>query len=93
VIFRHNEIREELVNLAAPRDESLIRPSPWVKESEKDTPTEDTSKEKREQTAAGEHKHGDLLIPRLCVCSVDAMLGRAAETFAKRLLAAKLPNK
>jgi hypothetical protein len=50
VIFRHNEIRDELVNLAgnaftpsAVRDEPLIKEPSRVKENEKDTPAKDTS--------------------------------------------------
>ena len=56
VIFcNHNEIRDELVNLVAGkaftrstvRDEPLIKPS-HVTESEKETPTKDTSQNKTE---------------------------------------------
>ena len=55
VIFCHNEIRDELVNLVAGkaftrstvRDEPLIKPS-HVTESEKEPPTKDTSQNKTE---------------------------------------------
>ena len=50
VIFHHNEIRDELVNLAgkaftpsAVRDEPLIKPSHHATENAKDTPTKDAS--------------------------------------------------
>ena len=80
-IFRHNEIRDELVNLAgkaftpsgAVRDEPLIKPG-RVKESEKDTPTKDTSQEKTEQTATGEDERGDLLIRGLWTRGTDCIL-------------------
>ena len=59
VICPHNEIRDELVNLpwkafipSAVRDKPLTQLS-CVKESQKDTPTKDTSQEKMEQTATG----------------------------------------
>jgi hypothetical protein len=90
VIFRHNEIRDELVNLAgkaltpsAVRDEPLIKPS-RVKESEKDTPIKDTSQEKTEQTATGEDERGDLLIRGFWARGTDCILDvRVTDSDAK----------
>jgi hypothetical protein len=90
VIFRHGEIRDELVNLAenafapsAARDELLIKPS-RVKEGEKDAPTKDTSPEKTEQTAAGEDERGDILIRGFWASGTDCMLDvRVTDTNAQ----------
>jgi hypothetical protein len=91
VIFRHNESRDELVNLAAgkalthsaARDEPLIKPS-HVKEKEKDAPITDTSQKKTEQTAAGEDDRGDLLVRGFWAKGTDCMLDvRVTDTDAK----------
>jgi hypothetical protein len=80
VIFRHNEIRDELVNIAgkaltpsAVRDEPLIKPS-RVKESVKDTSTKDTSQENTNQSATGEDERGDLLIRGFWARGTDCIL-------------------
>jgi hypothetical protein len=90
VIFRHNKIRDELVNLAgkaltpsAARDEPLIEAG-RVKESEKDTPITDTSQKKTEQTAAGEDERGDLLVRGFWARGTDYTLdARVTDSDAK----------
>jgi hypothetical protein len=78
VIFRHNEVRDELVNLvgkaltpSAARDE----PPSCVKETDKDTPTRHISQSGgTEQTAAGKDEGGDLLICEFWARGADCML-------------------
>jgi hypothetical protein len=90
VLFRHNEIRDELVSLAgkaltpsAVRDELLIKSS-RAKESEKDAPITDTSQKKTEQTATGKDERGDLLVRGFWARGTDCVLdARVTDTDAK----------
>ncbi len=79
VIFRHNEIRDELVNLAsraftpsAVRDEPLIYGR--ANENMKTTPNKNTNQNIDKEDATGEDERGDLLIRGFWTAGTDCIL-------------------
>ena len=89
VIFRHNEIRDERVNLAsraltpsAARDEPPIHGR--ANENVKTSPTKLTNQNMDEEAATGEDERGDSLIRGLWTAGTDCILdARVTDTDAK----------
>jgi len=89
VIFRHNEIRDELVNLAsraftpsAVRDEPLIHGR--ANEKEKTSPAKNANQNIDKEAATGEDERGDLLIRGFWTPGTDCILDvRVTDTDAK----------
>ena len=89
VIFRHNEIRDELVNLAsraftpsAVRDEPLIHGR--ANEKEKTSPAKNANQNIDKEAATGEDERGDLLIRGFWTPGTDCILDvRVTDTDSK----------
>ena len=89
MIFRHNEIRDELVDLAskaftpsAARDEPLIHGR--ANENAKTSPTASTNQNIDEEAATGEDERGDLLIRGFWKAGADCILDvRVTDTDSK----------
>jgi hypothetical protein len=89
VIFRHNEIRDELVNLAsraftpsAVRDEPLIHGR--ANENMKTSPNKITNQNIDKEAATGEDERGDLLIRGFWTAGTDCILDvRVTDTDSK----------
>ena len=89
MIFRHNEIRDELVNLAskaftpsAVRDEPLIHGR--ATEKVKTSPTTAANQDIDKEAATGEEERGDLLIRGFWKAGTDCILDvRVTDTDSK----------